>query len=313
MSLPRNLWRHHLAFATILISTLAAVTALAQPRKPLLAYQDPKLSSEVRARDLLARMTLEEKIGQMTQIATTEINNVTNPKTKNDKFKPYLDPEKARKLISQHHIGSFLAAFAVSPQDWYAFSYDLQKVNLATSRLGIPIIYGNDHVHGANYVSGATLFPQPLNLANTFNVAYAEAMGRITTTETAHLGQHWNFAPILDIGRNPYWPRQYESFGEDTWWAGTFGEAYIKALQAPVPGMPYRVAATAKHFMGYSDPKSGWDRSPAVIAEQELREIFLPPFRRAVQAGVKTFMVNSGEVNGVPIHASAKFLTGMLR
>lgn len=284
-----------------------------KPAEATLPYQNPSLSPAERARDLLQRMTLEEKIGQMTQIATTEINSITNPKNKNDKFKPYLDPEKARKLIREHHIGSFLAAFAVSPQDWYTFSYELQKVNLATSRLGIPIIYGNDHVHGANYVSGATLFPQPLNLANTFNVSYAEAMGRITTLETAHLGQHWNFAPILDIGRNPYWPRQYESFGEDTWWAGTLGEAYIKSLQAQPAGMPCRVAATAKHFMGYSDPKTGWDRSPAVIAEQELREIFLPPFKKAIAAGVKTFMVNSGEVNGVPIHASAKFLNGMLR
>lgn len=285
----------------------------AQTRAKALPYQNAALTPAQRAQDLLARMTLEEKIGQMTQIATTEINSVTNPKNKNDKFKPYLDPEKARKLIKEHHIGSFLAAFAVTPAEWYKFSYDLQKVNLETSRLGIPIIYGNDHVHGANYVSGATLFPQPLNLANTFNAKYAAAMGTITTLETADLGQHWNFAPILDIGRNPYWPRQYESFGEDTWWAGTLGEAYIKAVQADTLVKPYKVAATAKHFMGYSDPKSGWDRSPAVIAEQELREIFLPPFKRAVQAGVKTFMVNSGDVNGVPIHASAKFLNGILR
>ena len=306
-----------LGLATIVAIGLQYSNLLAQPAAKktavTLPYQNAALTPQARAEDLLARMTLEEKIGQMTQIATTEINKVDNPKTKVDRFKPYLEKAKAEKLIKEHHIGSFLAAFAVSPQDWYTFSNDLQKVNMANSRLGIPIIYGNDNVHGANYVAGATIFPQPVNLANTFNLQYAEAMGRITATEISDLGQPWNFAPILDIGRNPYWPRQYETFGEDTYWVGQLGTAYIKALQTAEAAKPYKIAATAKHFIGYSDPKSGWDRSPSVIGDQELREIFLPPFRQAVNAGVKTFMINSGEVNGVPIHASAKYLTGMLR
>lgn len=297
----------------LLWSSALCVFAQKARQAELLPYKDPRLTADHRAQDLLSRMTLEEKIGQMTQISTTEINSVENPKSKNDKFKPYLDRAKAAKFVKEYKVGSFLAAFAVTPQEWFTFANDLQKVALENSRLGIPIIYGNDHVHGANYILGATIFPQPVNLANTFNKKYAEAMGRVTAEETGDLGQHWNFAPILDIGRNPFWPRQYETFGEDPYWVSELGVAYIKALESAASARPYKIAATAKHFLGYSDPKTGWDRAPAVIGEQELREIFLPPFRKVVDAGVKTFMVNSGEVNGAPIHASAKHLNGLLR
>lgn len=276
-------------------------------------YKNPTASVEARTQDLLKRMTLEEKIGQMTQIATPEINIFSHSKDKAEKFQPFLDPAKARKMIREYKVGSFLAAFAVLPAQWYTFSYELQKIALEESRLGIPIIYGNDHVHGANYVTGATYFPQPLNLANTFNIERARQMAKITALETADLGQHWNFAPILDIGRNPWWPRQYETFGESTFMCAQMGKTYIQALQNCPEAAPYKIAACAKHFIGYSDPKSGWDRVPSIIPDQELREFFLPPFQEAVKAGVKTFMINSGELNGVPVHASKALLTDLLR
>lgn len=276
-------------------------------------YKNPAKPIDERVFDLLSRMTLEEKIGQMTQIATTEINLFGDAKTKAEKFQPYLDPAKASKQIKDFHVGSYLAAFAVTPEVWYNFINELQKINLNESRLGIPIIYGNDHVHGANYVTGATLFPQPFNLANTFNTDFAREMGRITALETSDLGQHWNFAPILDIGRNPNWPRQYETFGESPLVCGKMGAAYIHAIQNEKETAPYKIAATAKHFLGYSDPKTGWDRTPAAIPNQELREVFLPPFKKAIEAGVKTFMINSGEVNGIPVHASKFLLTDVLR
>ncbi len=285
----------------------------ANSQNTVLPYQDSKRPIEERVNDLLGRMTLEEKIGQMTQISTSEINNVVNPKAKADRFRPYLDKEKAAKFVKENHVGSFLAAFAVSPKDWFEFSMQLQKTNLENSRLKIPIIYGNDHIHGANYVSGATWFPQAINLANTFNEKLAAEMGRITAMEISDLGQHWNFAPVLDVGRNPIWPRQYETMGEDPYLISKLGSAYIQSLQSAKEALPYKIAATAKHFIGYSDPKTGWDRVPAVIPDQELREIFLPPFKAAIQAGVKSFMVNSGEVNGVPVHASSKLLNDLLR
>jgi len=282
-------------------------------KAPEYPYQNPTLSVDSRTQDLLKRMTLEEKIGQMTQIATPEINRFSNSKDKAEKFQPFLDPEKARKIIREFKIGSFLAAFAVKPEQWFDFYNELQKIAISESRLGIPIIYGNDHVHGANYITDATIFPQPINLANTFNPEFARQMGRITALESADLGQTWNFAPILDIGRNPYWPRQYETFGESTYLCGKMGTAYIKAIQEEPGIAPYKLAATAKHFLGYSDPKTGWDRVPSIIPDQELREVFLPPFREAIKAGVKTFMINSGEVNGVPVHASKALLTDLLR
>lgn len=278
-----------------------------------LVYKDPKAPVEERVADLLKRMTLEEKIGQMTQISTSEINSSKKGQPKSLRFRPYLDTLKADSLIRNYHIGSFLAGFAVSPQDWYEFSYKLQQVNLRISRLGIPIIYGNDHIHGANYVSDATVFPQQFTVACSFNNEFAKEMGRITATEIADLGQHWNFAPVLGIGRNPYWPRQYETFGEATYLAATMGAAYIKALENSTEAKPYKIAACAKHFIGYSDPRSGWDRMPAIISDQELYEYFVPPFKAAIDAGVKTFMINSGEVNGVPVHASEKLINGLLR
>ncbi len=295
---------------------LVSVSAFAQkPAKkaPEFPFQNPSLSVEVRTQDLLSRMTLEEKIGQMTQIATPEINLFSNSKDKAEKFQPFLDPEKARKMVREFKVGSFLAAFAVKPEQWFEFYNELQKVAIAESRLGIPIIYGNDHVHGANYITNATIFPQPVNLGNTFNPEFARQMGRITALETGDLGQTWNFAPILDIGRNPYWPRQYETFGESTFLCGKMGAAYIRGLQDETAIAPYKIAATAKHFLGYSDPKTGWDRVPSIIPDQELREVFLPPFKEALKAGVKTFMINSGEVNGVPVHASKYILTDLLR
>jgi len=299
-------------------STLLLISIFVFGQKPSkkdskLPYQNPGNSIEVRTQDLLKRMTLEEKIGQMTQIATPEINIFSDSKDKSEKFQPFLDPEKARKMVRDFKVGSFLAAFAVKPEQWFKFYDELQRVAIAESRLGIPIIYGNDHVHGANYVTDATIFPQPVNIANTFNVEFARQMGRITALETADLGQTWNFAPILDIGRNPYWPRQYETFGESTLLCSRMGSAYIKGLQEEKEIGPYKLAATAKHFLGYSDPKTGWDRVPAIISDQELREVFLPPFKAAIEAGVKTFMINSGEVNGVPVHASKALLTDLLR
>lgn len=302
-----------LRISLLVLLSFSVLAQKKEKKEPEFPYKNPALPVEVRTQDLLKRMTLEEKIGQMTQISTPEINRFSQSKDKAEKFQPFLDPEKAKKLIREHKIGSFLAAFAVKPEQWYEFYNELQKIALAESRLGIPIIYGNDHVHGANYITDATIFPQPVNLGNTFNTVFASQMGRITALESGDLGQTWNFAPILDIGRNPYWPRQYETFGESTYLCGKMGAAYIRAIQEEKDIAPFKLAATAKHFLGYSDPKSGWDRVPSIIPDQELREVFLPPFREAIAAGVKTFMINSGEVNGVPVHASKALLTDLLR
>ncbi|MFA6030570.1 MAG: glycoside hydrolase family 3 N-terminal domain-containing protein [Elusimicrobiota bacterium] len=293
-----------LTLAATLLTFLVPFASAAAPEKPL--YKDPKAPVEARVKDLLGRMTLEEKVGQMTQLNFSAYNSDQNVAVD-------VVPEKLRKLVREDHVGSFLNGIAVPPAQWVRYGTELQKIALEESRLGIPIVYGIDHVHGADYVSGATIFPQNLSIACTFDDAFAAREGSVTALEAADLGHHWNFAPILDVGLNAYWSRLFETFGEEPLVVARMGSAFVRALQEEPKTAPYRMAATAKHFLGYSDPKSGWDRSPAQIPDQYLYEFFVPSFRAAIAAGVKTVMVNYGEINGVPVLSSHRHLTELLR
>jgi len=254
---------------------------------------------------LLSVMTLDEKIGQMTQMCFSTIT-LDGSKTLD------LNVGNFRQLIQQQHIGSFLSG-SDSYAKWFEFITAIQKVAVKETRLGIPLIIGIDHVHGANYISEGTIFPHNLMLACSFDKALLEKVARVTAIETAPVGLSWNFAPVLDVGRTPYWPRFYETFGEDTHVTAELGAAFIKAYQNVPEIEPYQLAACAKHFIGYSDPKYGYDRSPSEIPMQTLYEVFVPPFRKAFGAGVKTVMVNSGELNGEPVHGSAFLLDTLLR
>ncbi len=267
----------------------------------------PSKKSDQRVEDLLSQMSLEEKIGQMTQLNISMIN------TTGQNQDIILDEEKTRKLLQEYKIGSFLNGNAAPAEDWYRFSKRLREIAIEESRLDIPIIYGIDHVHGADFLEGATIFPQPINLAATFNPAFAAQMGRVTVRESADLGHHWIFAPVLDLGINHYWPRLWETFGEDPLVASDMGKAFVEALQDSSNSAPYKVAACAKHFIGYSDPRSGWDRTPVHVPDQYLHEFFRPSFQTSFDAGIKTVMINSGEINGVPAHASSKILRNLLR
>lgn len=270
-------------------------------------YNNPTMPVSERVEDLLRRMTIPEKIGQMTQLDITLINTTGEQKD------VILDPEKARNLIINHHIGSFLNGEAVGPQTWYEFMLDLSRIAVEETRLGIPVIYGIDHIHGASYLNGATIFPHGINLGATFNPEHAKNAGRITALESADLGHHWIFAPVLDLGANPLWGRYYETYGEDPYLAGQMGEAYVNGFQNNRDTAPYKSTATGKHFLGYSDPRSGWDRTPSHLSMQEIHEFHRPAFQKAIDAGLKTIMINSGEINGVPVHASYEMLTTLLR
>lgn len=175
------------------------------------------------------------------------------------------------------------------------------------TRLGIPIIYGVDAVHGHNNVLGATIFPHNLGLSTSWNPALIVGLAAATAQDLKATGVHWNFAPVCDIARDPRWGRFYETFGEDPLLAGVLAAAFVQGLQA------HGVAATAKHFVGYSQPLTGFDRQPADLSLRSLRMYHLPPFVAAMRAGVKTVMANSGSVNGVPVHASSYLLTEVLR
>lgn len=288
----------------VMVLTLCLLPAAAQQAP----YQNPNLPVEQRVEDLLSRMTLEEKIGQMTQINY----QLFNPAGDSSSIDVVMDEARLRAILRQVPVGSILNGVAIPGADWVAYIRRIHEINAEESRLNIPILYGIDHVHGANYLADATVFPQQLNIAATFDTTFAHAMGRITALEAAPLGHVWNFAPILDVGRDVRWPRLYETFGESFEVSARLGASYIRGLQNTHVG-PYRIAATMKHYLGYSHPRSGWDRTPAVIPMQELYEFHVPSFRAAVQAGAMTVMFNSGEINGIATHANPRLLRTLLR
>ncbi|MCH8568316.1 MAG: glycoside hydrolase family 3 C-terminal domain-containing protein [Balneolales bacterium] len=292
-----------LIFAFLYISA-AACSGPGFTDPPL--YLDPNASVDDRVEDLLARMTIEEKIGQMNQLDFSMINA-------DDMGIINIDEEKVRNLVRNYHVGSFINGEAVPPEQWFAFVNTLTRVAMEESRLGIPIIYGIDHVHGASYMSETTVFPHAINLGATFDPRHSYNTGWVTALESADVGHHWNFAPTLDLGVNPIWPRLYETYGEDPHMASVMGRSYIEGYMGNEEIYPYRLASNAKHFIAYSDPVSGWDKTRVEIGMQQLYELHLPPFIAAMEAGLQTIMVNSSEVNGTPVHASYEFLTEMLR
>lgn len=260
---------------------------------------------------LLSKMTLEEKVGQMTQLTLDAViktgsNGTITPHT--------IDDQKLTDAILKYHIGSILntSGQPYTREQWFTFISQIQTT-ATKDRLKIPIIYGIDAIHGMNYTIDCTLFPQEIALAATFNPQFAQKAGEITAYETRASYIPWNFSPVLDLGKNPLWPRIYETFGEDPFVAKTMGAAIIKGYQGNNIGDKYKVAACMKHYLGYSFPLSGKDRTPAWIPDRYMREYFLPSFREAVKAGARTLMINSAEINGVPVHSSKYLLTDVLR
>ncbi len=260
-----------------------------------------------RVQNLLSRMTLREKIGQMTQL---EIGMVSNDNGQ----EIAIDDAKLQKAVAEYGVGSILNvnAEALPLSKWHEIVGQIQAA-AGKTRLRIPVLYGIDSIHGANYIQGSTLFPQPLAMAATWNPALALRAAQITAAETRSAYIPWNFSPVLDVGRQPLWPRLFETYGEDVTLAKTMGIATVRGYEGTDVSSSQSVAACLKHYVGYSAPTSGADRSPAQIPEITLRQYYLPTFRAAIEAGAHTIMVNSGEVNGIPGHANKYLLTDVLR
>src|SRR5215510_14502289 len=246
--------------------------------------------------DLLKCMTLEEKVGQMTQLAIAMVVNGNDPNVK-------------------YGVGSILNVSdqALTVDKWHEIIGQIQEAATKKTRLGIPMIYGIDSIHGANYVQGATLFPQEIGMAATWNPELMKRAAEIAAIETRAAAIPWSFSPVLDLGRNPLWPRFWETFGEDPYLAKVMGVAFVRGLEGTDVASQSQVASSLKHYMGYSFPLTGRDRTPAWIPENYLREYFLPTFDAAVKAGARTIMVNSGEINGTPGHINKHILTDILR
>jgi beta-glucosidase len=256
---------------------------------------------------LLAQMTLKEKAGQMTQLEIGMISDGQDQQIR-------INPDKLRKAVVEYGVGSILNVKdeALSTERWHEIIRQIQAA-AGETRLKIPILYGIDSIHGANYVQSATLFPQQAGMAATWNPELVLEASRFAAAETRAAGIPWTFSPLADVGRHPAWPRLYETFGEDPYLASVMGVAAVRGYEGGDLSSPRQVASCLKHYVGYSFPLTGHDRTPALIPDAVMWEYFLPPFVATIRAGAHTVMVNSGSVNGIPGHVNRHLLTDVLR
>ena len=265
---------------------------------------------EKKVKEQLAKMTLDDKIGQMLQLELSTMGSARRGESSFAVNETVMDS-----LIGKYRTGSVLntPGRSVKAEHWYRIISDIQKKSMET--IGIPCIYGLDQNHGASYVSDATIFPQPINLAATFNTDLAFDMGQVTAYESRTANCPWVFNPVLDLGRDPRWPRIWESFGEDAIVNSRMVEKEILGYQGADPNHlgKYNVAACVKHYFAYGAPFTGKDRTPAYISPAMLREKYFAPFKAAIEAGALSVMVNSSSINGVPVHASYEYLTKWLK
>ena len=223
-----------------------------------------------------------------------------------------VDTAKVRHLVREYKIGSFLNMIGVSSRPRAITAEQIKKIqDITMDELGIPMIYGLDMIHGATYLDDATFYPQEVNLAATFDRSYANMMGKVIAYESRAAMTPWVFSPVMDLSRNPCWPRVWESWGEDPYLQSEMSVAETIGAQGHDPnhiGLE-NVAVSIKHYLGYGATASGKDRTPAYVAPDDLREKYFRPFKDCMQAGALTLMVNSASINGVPVHASHEYLT----
>jgi len=247
-------------------------------------YLDPALPVADRVADLLARMTLAEKVGQMMQLSA---------------------PDGLKEQVLEKHVGSILHP----TPELVAEAHDLTE----QTRLRIPLLVGEDAIHGHSFCDGATIFPTQLGMAATWSPGLVERMARATAVEAAATGLHWTFSPVLCVARDLRWGRVNETFGEDPFLIGELGSAAVRGYQGNGLADPTALLATAKHFAGYSETQGGRDASEADLSPRKLRSWFLPPFERVAREGCGTFMLGYQTIDGVPITVNDWLLTDVLR
>ena len=343
---------------TILSMTMICAATMMQAQKPAIP-RDAVLEAKIEK--TLAKMTLDEKIGQMLELNLDIIGKMTveNAKVDREKVRSVMqqygrseaeikdllkmtdqqiidklggfpvdiyqgDTKRVWKLneqmldtlISKWKVGSILNApgtKAPTVAQWQQWIQLIQKKSM--KYLGIPDIYGLDHNHGVTYTQGGTLFPQPINLGASFNTKLARRGAEITAYESRAANCPWVYNPVVDLSRDPRWPRVYESFGEDAIVNSKMVTAEIKGYQGDDNNHidQYHVGTSTKHYFAYGAPWTGKDRTPAYLSPQMIREKYFEPFKAAALAGTLTMMVNSASVNGVPVHASYEYLTKWLK
>lgn len=260
---------------------------------------------------IMAKMTLEEKVGQMAQFTLDVIGKGGNLYFSDEPFE--IDPAMLDTVIGKYKVGSILNTAnnrARTTEVWENIIRAIQGRALAET--GIPVLYGIDAIHGTTYTAGSTLFPQGVGMAASFNTDLMKEGSRITAYEARASNIPWTFAPTMDLGRDARWSRQWESYGEDAYLNARMGLASTLGFQGEDRNNvgSHHIAACTKHYMGYGVPVSGKDRTPALISESELREKYFEPFRTSiVEGGALSLMVNSGIINGVSTHADYRLLT----
>lgn len=310
---------YKLVFSNLFILFTLSLKTLgveAQPRqkdeRPLYLNKDAPTNDRVN--DLLKRMTLQEKIAQMCQYVGIEHikaaeKTLSLKQLKNNdaaSFYPGLSINGLRTMVSSGLVGSFLHVVTAKEAN------ELQRL-AQQSRLKIPLLIGIDAIHGNGLVTGSTIYPSPIGLSCTWDTALVKQVARFTAVEMRATGSHWAFSPNLDIARDARWGRVGETFGEDPFLVSSFGVAMIKGLQGDDLTGDDKVIACAKHLIAGSVPINGLNKAPTDISERTLKEIYLPPFKAAIDAGVYSIMPAHNEVNGVPCHANAYLMDRTLR
>ncbi|MDE6695515.1 MAG: glycoside hydrolase family 3 C-terminal domain-containing protein, partial [Muribaculaceae bacterium] len=268
---------------------------------------------EKRVKEIVGKMTLDDKIGQMCEI---EIGQLTDYKATGEQGKFVLDTAKMHEAFEKYRVGSVLntpLGEAQSVETWHYVIGSIQEESM--KYIGVPDIYGVDQNHGTTYTTGGILFPQEINMAASFNRDLVREGASICAYESRAASIPWVYNPVMDLGRNPVWSRMWESFGEDPYINGAMAVEMVKGYQGDDPNHVglNNVAACLKHYMAYGVPTSGKDRTPASISTIDLREKFFQPYKMAIQAGALSVMVNSGIVNGIPFHANHEMLTVWLK
>ena len=286
---------------------LVGSVVLAWAQRPAIP-RDAALEKKVEK--TLAKMTLDEKIGQMLELNFDIMGRYGADGTWQ------LNEQMLDTIIKNWKVGSILNApgtRAATVEQWQKWIQLIQQKSM--KYIGIPDVYGLDHNHGVTYTQAGTLFPQPINLAASFNTELARTGAEITAYESRAANCPWVYNPVVDLGRDPRWPRIYESFGEDAIVNARMVEAEIKGYQGDDPNHlgRYHVGTSTKHYFAYGAPWTGKDRTPAYVSPQMLREKYFEPFKAAALAGTLTMMVNSGSINGQPVHASYEYLTKWLK
>uniref|UniRef100_M4B1D3 beta-glucosidase n=1 Tax=Hyaloperonospora arabidopsidis (strain Emoy2) TaxID=559515 RepID=M4B1D3_HYAAE len=288
------------------IAAISLAVAVTVPRLPGAEAAVSPDSYDAQAQAIVDKFSILEVIGQMTQV---DISTVMNPANNT------LDEAKVR-AHARLYIGSYLNSYFSERRGigtgWTATEFRelvqrIQEISMEENG-GHPILYGLDSVHGANYVGGAVIFPQQINMGASFNPELVYQAGQITARDTQAAGIPWIFGPILEISYNPLWARTYETFSEDPYVVSVMGDALVRGLQSYE-----QTAACIKHFIGYSKTSTGHDRDGVSLSDFDLLNYYMPPFKAAIDAGAMTMMENYVSINGEPVAASSRILNDLLR